>query len=263
MKSANRLTNEIKKAAIFKTVNLYGKTELQANRELWDNFGSFFEDPKFRSGYGHWLWKPLIIMDLMIRINEGDGILYLDAGSHLNFANQAARSTFNQYLTTAQEKRSIVFEVNSGARERDYSHPSLLRAMKLSEHDCNTPQLEAGAIFLIKDQKSQDFLKEWLHWCTRENFLFLLNQDYSIDGKEHRGRYDQSIMSCLYKSMNMYVGDGKTYFHPHWTRDGGSYPIWHTRQRSGRKILKSQPTLLMRSIFDHIRDFTRYRLQKR
>ena len=262
MKSANRLANEIKKSDVFRTINLYGKTELQTNRELWENFGSFLENPKFRLGYGHWLWKPMIIMDLMKKVSVGDGLFYLDAGSHLNLANQAARNTFNEYLRVAQEKRSIVFKVNSGARERDYSHPSLLKAMELSENDCNTPQLEAGAIFLIKNQKNQEFLEEWLHWCTREKFFFLLNQDYSIDGKEYRGRYDQSVMSCLYKSMNMYVDDGKTYFHPHWKRDGGSYPIWHVRQRTGKRILKYAFEISLVSKINHLISFASFRIKR-
>lgn len=198
----------------------------------------------------------------MEKIDVDDGLLYLDAGSHLNLASQAARNTFNEYLRTAQQKHSIVFEVNSGARERDYSHPSLLRAMELSENDCNTPQLEAGAIFLIKNQKNQEFLKSWLHWCTRENFFFLLNQDYSIQGKEYHGRYDQSVMSCLYKSMNMYVGDGKTYFHPHWKRDGGSYPIWHVRQRTGKRILKHAFEISIESKKNHLISYLNSRIKR-
>lgn len=263
MKSAIRLTKEIKKSTLFKTINVYGKADLKANRDLWTNFGSFFESDKFRSGYGHWLWKPIIITDLMNKINEGDGVLYLDAGSHLNLANQAAKRTFDSYLMTAQKERSLVFKVNTNALERDYSHPKLLTAMKLTEVQINTPQLEAAAIFLIKNQENLFFLRDWLDWCTKENFYFLVNQNYAIDGEPRKGRHDQSIMSSLYKKRNMYIGDGRTYFHPHWKRDGGSYPIWHTRQRSGRKILKSQPTLLMRSIIDHIRDFIRYRIRKK
>ena len=35
-------------------------------------------------GYGYWCWKPEIIMNIMNEINNGDCLLYVDAGCHLN-----------------------------------------------------------------------------------------------------------------------------------------------------------------------------------
>lgn len=77
--------------------------------EFFDEITSFTEHdllPEFTSrmgkylipsckGFGYWSWKPWIISHALRKMKEGDRLLYLDAGCHIN---PEGRKRFREYV---------------------------------------------------------------------------------------------------------------------------------------------------------------------
>lgn len=60
-----------------KQIHIYTKDNISAE---------FFKTFKCNTtrGYGYWMWKPYIILDVMSKIPVSDIVLYMDCGSSLN-----------------------------------------------------------------------------------------------------------------------------------------------------------------------------------
>jgi hypothetical protein len=69
-----------------KEMNFFDKIHLFDENDLSVEFRKKFKDklvPGSR-GFGYWSWKPEVILNVLNKIEEGDCLLYLDAGCHLN-----------------------------------------------------------------------------------------------------------------------------------------------------------------------------------
>ena len=253
-KSANRLLLEAKKSKMFETCVLFDESDLKNDIGFWKQYGSFFEDVNHARGYGLWFWKPKIILDALMNMPAGDGLLYLDAGSHLNLLNKKARTRLYHYFELAASNSSLAFEVGKDANEFLFTHPQVLQDIGLSRLQQSSPQIEAGAIFLINNSDSRKFLEIWQFWMNKDNFKYLLTQEFVLENQVRMGRDDQSIMSCVYKIRGMHYTGNESYFYPHWRRHGKHYPIWHTRERSGKRIAKTKLSILQRSYVNRVRD---------
>ena len=74
-----RLINEAKLFNEFTTINSLGPENLNAD------FNNTYKNILNQSrGGGYWIWRPLIIQNLLDKIKENEYILYLDAGCKLN-----------------------------------------------------------------------------------------------------------------------------------------------------------------------------------
>jgi hypothetical protein len=251
--SANRLLREANKSKMFETCVIFDESDLKHDIEFWKQYGAFFEEVNHARGYGRWFWKPKIILDALMKMPAGDGLLYLDAGSHLNLRNKRARTRLCHYFELAVSNSSLAFEVGKDANEFLFTHPQVIQDMGLSLLQQSSPQIEAGAIFLINNSDSREFLEIWQFWMSKDDFKYLLAQEFILENQARIGRDDQSIMSCVYKIRGMHYIRNETYFYPHWRTHGKHYPIWHTRERAGKRIAKTKVSILLRSYVNRAR----------
>lgn len=238
--AAKRLSAQAKKSRYFETITTITPQDLYLNREFWSQHKNFFDAYSNGRGYALWLWKPEVIQMILRKIENGDGVLYLDAGSYLNLSRKKSKMRFIEYLKEAETHGSLAFEVGDNCIERYFSHPKLLGEIGLKELDIASPQVEASCLFVIKSIENMKFLEQWQEWLRKEKYFFLLKSEFTIDGVPCNGREDQSILSALYKKHNKYVLSNETYFEPNWRRNGKHFPIWHTRRRAGGRIPKSR-----------------------
>lgn len=165
-------------------------------------------------GGGFWLWKPYIIDKLLSEIDEGDIVVYSDAGSELLNSDK-----WNEYFNLMNYYSSIFFQYrenvyygwnkfnskyNDSPKLKFWTKASTVnhfRNLFSSDNDwLEKSKICAGLIIIKKDKNSQDLIKEWMN-----NMLFFphivcdlfenekMNQ---IQGfSEHR--HDQSILSIL------------------------------------------------------------------
>ena len=76
-----------------------------SERDLPKDFFKGFSPKIYRRGYGYWIWKPYIVNKMMNRLNDGDILVYTDAGTQWHISG---RKRFEEYVGMLNEERSIV-----------------------------------------------------------------------------------------------------------------------------------------------------------
>jgi hypothetical protein len=162
------------------TFKFFDKTFFLDESNLSDSFKEKFKNNLIlgSKGYGYWCWKPEIIMNIMDKIKDGDCLLYIDAGCHLNIhGKKRLLEYFN--LIKNQDKGIIAFQAvepnkeNSnlkydGRKLRNLKNYKWIKGDTLdyfNVRDNNTvtnAQEIAGGVFLIKKcEKSITIIREW------------------------------------------------------------------------------------------------------
>jgi len=162
-------------------------------------------------GYGYWIWKPYIILDLLEKINEGDNIFYIDSGGCIL---EHRNKRFEEYLEMLNSTPILVF-CDGGScgnppdyKEKYFQKMKVLKRFSLENDEdfLNSGQIEGGVFICKKSQESIDFVKEWLNLVTEDNYSLVNDDDDFEQLNEYRGhRHDQSILSILSKRKKVNI----------------------------------------------------------
>lgn len=205
--SVKRLKNEANKISVIDNVFCFSEDDLP-----------FFikASPLFAStkGGGYWLWKPFIIKKVLEQVQEGDIVIYSDAGNKL-FESEK----WLDYIDFLKKYESVFFEYKENF---DYGwskfnnlyndSPKLKYWVKKStvEHFRNLfidddqwlekSKIVAGFFLLKKTESNLNFIDQWLqnmlYFPLNVVDLFGNEKNQQIKGfSEHR--HDQSILTIL------------------------------------------------------------------
>lgn len=161
-----------------------------------DEFTFFNPVLKEQRGCGYWLWKPYIIYRSMLSCGEDDILVYSDSG--IEFVNSV-----NHIIDKMDE--DIFFFTNGFPHEHwckgdviDSIIPSLRPLLyKQSDKWVLSPQVQASVIFFKVNQKTKDFVKEWLLYCQMPGFIDDSPSKLSNHAEFAEHRHDQAILTCL------------------------------------------------------------------
>lgn len=148
-----------------------------------------------RRGNGYWLWKPYFIKRVMEEIQDGDCLVYADAGMfYLN--------DLKKYEKGMRDKERWLVCQETGYEERKYTKRDAFVYMELDRAEyTDTIQRAGGAIALIKCDKSMRLIDEWLKYACDPRIITDIpntcGKDNYDDFIDHR--QDQSIFSLLTK----------------------------------------------------------------
>jgi len=123
-------------------------------------------------GYGHYMWKPRVILESLDKLSEGDILMYCDAGVWLN---KKGLPRFNEYLDMLKTSDMVVFSTNDGYKVRHYvkSDVVMMYYPELNQLDINA--CYAGTMIIKKTDASMRLLRDWLVLCEVPHFI-----DYSL-----------------------------------------------------------------------------------
>lgn len=156
-------------------------------------------DPKFireRSeifsysrGHGLWIWKAYFALKTLSLLNDGDYLMYCDAGSY--FVNDI------HYLMDTMKKESVDFmPFELPLVEHQWTKREVYDYMKIDSLGKN--QILASYFILKKSKETVEFIQEWLNYMSNPICLLpkrLTNIPNPIDFIAHRE--DQSVFSIL------------------------------------------------------------------
>jgi hypothetical protein len=144
-------------------------------------------------GDGYWLWKPKIILDTFNQIDDGDIVVYTDAG---DMANIQSYDVVNYF-----ENNDYYFSNWNGYRTPQKLH---------TKRDCfvlmncdteiyhNTAQIEAGFFAVKKTNENISLMNEYLNYCSVKQ---IVDDEDSKFGNNFENwqfhRHDQSILTNL------------------------------------------------------------------
>lgn len=163
------------------------------DREFYQKHIAILSQPR---GAGLWLWKPYFILKTLAQLNDGDYLMYCDAGSF--FINKV------DYLINRLEKSNQdIMGFESSQMEKHYTKNEVF--VLLNYKDKNLKQILSGVSIYKKSTVSIKFVKEWLKYACDERLIsnkrFLFNIPENEDFVSHRE--DQAIFSILYHKNNL------------------------------------------------------------
>ena len=210
-KSRERITNEAK------SLNLFGDTILETDKTILNDreFRNCLNDPYFQKvfngkrGGGYWLWKPYILHKTLNDMDDGDILVYCDAGCVID-NNDKTKVKFNEIFNDLNndDKYDMILNVY-GDNEKMWSKGDVLKHHSVYDNEkiLNQGQYESGRIILIKNGITTEIINKW--WETAKNQPQLFDDSKSIipNKKEFiENRHDQTNISILCKLNDKCIG---------------------------------------------------------
>lgn len=156
----------------------------------------FLNDNKLEA-FGHYAFKPLVLLNVMSGLEEDDIILYHDAGRpQYNFE---FRSDLKPLIT-----KVVKHYQGLGLSNGMWPHSELTRDYCFKAMGCDTPyirkqmQLAANWGIYQKNEKVLRFLEDWKSWCFEEEVVRTEKKDEINHANFKAHRWDQSILTNLY-----------------------------------------------------------------
>lgn len=142
-------------------------------------------------GAGYWLWKPYFIYKALLHAQNGDYVIYSDAG--VEFV-----ASVNEIISRMDED---IFFFTNGWPHIEWCKMDVLKTIlpefKIDGTERNIKQIQASVIFFRVSQKTRDFVKEWLLYSQMPGFI--ADEASKIPNyktfAEHR--HDQAILTCV------------------------------------------------------------------
>jgi len=154
---------------------------------------------------GFWIWKPYIIQRCLQKMNDGDYLFYADATIFQN-------KTLADIFVLLKTESVISFKINDGKDDERYATKRdtfVLMGCDSEKYWTGdvSGQLNASHMFFKKDEISQKFVDEWLHYCEDERIVTEMENTQGLPN--YPGfvchRWDQSIYSLLVKKYGFKI----------------------------------------------------------
>lgn len=154
-----------------------------------------------KKGYGYWIWKPYIVLDLLNRIDDGDCVFYMDSGGSII---DHKKYRFDEYLNVLNksERPIIAFGEQSPYMEKQFQKMTVLKQFGLDRNEdfLNSGHIEANVFICKKTEFTVRFFQEWLSLMVHNNYSLVHEHDDLEQLDCFIGtRHDQSLFSILCK----------------------------------------------------------------
>ena len=207
--SYKRIKNEAIESKLFDKVIAYDEHDLpedfqQIMKDRISEYGM--------KGYAYWSWKPYIIKQTLEEMNDGDILLYMDAGSTLNINNDSI-GNFNNFINQSIENKLGYYRTIGITKY--YSTRKLISAVEnyydysFKDEELMVKEIQASTIILPKNKTSADIVNDWNH-IAQNNFdtiTDVYNNEDNGDGFI-RNQHDQSLLSLILIKYNIPSIDG-------------------------------------------------------
>ncbi len=245
-----RLCSQAESLGWFDTITAYSPDDLDV--DFKEQFKHILELPR---GGGYWIWKPYIIHKHLEKINDGDILIYLDAGCYINPNGHKRFKEYIEMLNGEGEGEGsgcISFQMSHHTEDK-WTTKEIFEHFNI--HEGSRDIIESGQFIATvrmfkKNANSMNIVSAWRNALYQNPLLFT---DYYNDAnaanaananasatfnnnfnknKFIENRHDQSVLSVVCKLYKTIVLEDETYF-----ADGfGSetslrYPFWKTTLR--------------------------------
>ena len=208
-------------------------------------------------GFGYWCWKPQCVVQVLERMKDGDVLIYVDSGSHLN---PKGVCRLLEYYQLAKKHGIVAFQARSlnvldknnlkahFYREYEWTKGDLLDyfGVRQNEGVVRSGQFVANAFLVCKTDEAVALFRKY-----RDMFVdhFNLCDDTISTSQNIPGfishRYDQSVFSLLAKTQGAYsLSNGEIEpiremmpegedprFYPDFLYEMNHCPIWAIRDK--------------------------------
>jgi len=239
-KSLSRIKNQAAQIGVFDTINAFTEEDLP-NWHL-EKFSSVLK-PEVR-GFGYWTWKPVIIKQFMSSVANGDCLLYVDVGCHIN---QHGRRRLVQYFELLDQSTTgvIAFQSNppnssnstlkhDGRRLFDQFNYEWVKGDLFDFFDArrdkaftHSQAIGSGVILIKKCTQSMHIVSEWERIAC-DNYSLIDDSpsaSSNLDGFIEN-RHDQALFTLLCIKYGVVTISAYEYWYPKITNKTNLKPDW-------------------------------------
>lgn len=194
-KARERIQLESASSGWFKSVTVYSPEMIP---EFFEKHHDFMSSNK--RGGGYWIWKPYIIEQKLEELDEGEYLVYADAGCRLRFKGT---KHLRRYLKALDQSDYGILAFQMDFIEKDWTKGDLAHYMgfDFSDPEMNSGQIMATVLVVKKTSHAIRFIKKWLEVAVEDNYHLVDDTPSKVKDApsfvEHR--HDQSIFSLLVK----------------------------------------------------------------
>ena len=163
--SPQRILQQANTSKFFANSQAYSELDV---KELIKRHKKYFKATS-KDGFGHFMWKPYIILKMLEQIPNGEFLIYSDLGTHINY-NVSAKAKFNAYLNRMLNDNSTfgVFQTSKA-----YNAQGLVTLPVIKSY---FPQFAffkswiycyAGVIFIYNCPESKKAMEDWMMLCEK------------------------------------------------------------------------------------------------
>lgn len=227
--SSKRLVREARRFGCFKEIYSCNKKDLDQQFKL-----QFKDVLNQRRGAGYWIWKPYLINKYLKRLDNGDFLIYLDAGCTIN---KKGLNRFWEYIQILDNSDQGIISFDLIHPENLYTNEACFNYFNVSNKDREKGQLLAGILIMKKNYLICKQIDLWVKTVYQNVNLFTdaLTKDEIKNFKFHR--HDQSVFSLIRKQFNPLIIKDETYFDDFNSIEAKNFPFHATRIGDSRKLL--------------------------
>ena len=192
-KSLKRIKKQAKEIDVFDKIYCWDERSL--DRDFWKKRGNFC---KTNRGFGFYIFKPQMSLQVLEEMQDGDILLFCDAGCHIH---KCGKMRLLQYFDMLDQSENGVLAFDQNHIEKIWTKGDLFDYFGVrSNTDITESTQLLGGIYLIKKcDKSVELVKKWL---AVYDDVHLVDDSPSVSPnfegfREHR--HDQSVFSILCK----------------------------------------------------------------
>jgi hypothetical protein len=202
----------------------YTLENLKSDNTFWNQHGRFIEENS--RGIGYWLWKPYLVLQNLQEMEDGDTLIYADAGCYLQTTG-AAR--LDEWICESRRHPSGIVAFNSEQPNRAFNKADVFEIWPSA---ADQTQIVATAFIVTKNTASQQFFQEFYQKAQEDNYHLLT--DAPSRTRNHvtfqTHRHDQSIFTMLaYKHQIYITPTDETWDGPKW--EDKTKPIYAARRK--------------------------------
>jgi len=195
--AGQRIAVQARETGWFASVQTFHEEDLPKLSSKWFETHRDFIRANAR-GFGYWMWKPFIILEVLKTLPEGEILLYADAGFEIS---KGGAAKFRGYLDEVQRAEFLAFEIthpiHKWTKGDVFAYFSIAPNSEIYFED----QLQSGLLFFRKTAKSLLFVSHWAELMAARGYS-LLDDTVSVAPNsegfvEHR--HDQAILTVLAK----------------------------------------------------------------
>jgi hypothetical protein len=165
--SPQRFINQASESSFFQSISVYSDehvSELKKSRPI------FFRLWK-RRGYGFWIWKPRLILTALNATPEGEYLVYLDQGFHIQ---KSGAKRLQQYIELLESSGSLIGVFSAG---ENYRPEFFVRQQAVKRHNPEFynsgfgDYIYAGILIIKNVEASRGAINEWKEMCEETPLL--------------------------------------------------------------------------------------------
>ena len=195
--AGKRIKKQAENTKLFDKYIHYTDDFLKKDKEFWNKHKNFIKTNK--KGHGYYIWKPYVIKKTMDILNDGDILLYLDAGCEIDIRK---RNKLKYFLEKV--KKDLIIGTTTHFLEKCWTKKDLSHKMKATNKDLNSKQRQGGVVLFYICDKTRKLVNEWDEIAQNQDLISSRPSKLKNDSCFKDNRHDQSIFSLLTKKYNIY-----------------------------------------------------------